>query len=55
MREVYLDHAATTYLDPRVKEAMEPYWSEEFGNPSSLYRAGRKAKEALDSARQTVA
>lgn len=55
MREVYLDHAATTYLDQRVKEAMEPYWGTEFGNPSSLYRAGRKAKEALDNARQTVA
>ncbi len=55
MREVYLDHAATTYLDPRAKEVMEPYWEAEFGNPSSLYRAGRKAKEALDNARQTVA
>ncbi|MDO8500099.1 MAG: cysteine desulfurase family protein [bacterium] len=55
MREVYLDHAATTYLDPRVKEAMEPYWEIEYGNPSSLYRAGRKAKEVLDGARQTVA
>jgi cysteine desulfurase len=34
---------------------MEPYWSEEYGNPSSLYRKGRRAKEALDNARQTVA
>ena len=55
MREVYLDHAATTYLDPRVKEAMEPYWEVEFGNPSSLYRPGRRAKEALDSAREKIA
>lgn len=55
MREVYLDHAATTYLDPRVREAMEPYWEIEYGNPSSLYRAGRKAKEALDQSRDTVA
>ncbi len=55
MREVYLDHAATTYLDPRVKEAMEPYWTEDFGNPSSLYRGGRRAKEALDKARETIA
>ena len=55
MREVYLDHAATTYLDPRVKEAMEPYWTEEFGNPSSLYRKGRRAKDALDHARETIA
>lgn len=55
MREIYLDHAATTYLDPRVKEAMEPYWEIEYGNPSSLYRVGRRAKDALDQARQTVA
>lgn len=55
MKEVYLDHAATTYLDPRVKEAMEPYWEEEYGNPSSLYRPGRRAKEALDNARGTIA
>ena len=50
-----MDHAATTYLDPRVAEAMEPYWMEEFGNPSSLYRAGRRAKDALDHARETIA
>ena len=55
MREVYLDHAATTYLDPRVKEAMETYWEIEYGNPSSLYRPGRRAKEALDQARETIA
>lgn len=55
MREVYLDHAATTYLDPRVKEAMEPYWEIEFGNPSGLYRPGRRAKEAIDGAREIVA
>lgn len=55
MREVYLDHAATTYLDPRVKAAMDSYWEQEFGNPSSLYRAGRRAKEALDRARETTA
>ncbi len=54
MKEVYLDHAATTYLDSRVKEAMEPYWEMEYGNPSSLYRSGRRAKEALDGARETV-
>lgn len=55
MREVYLDHAATTYLDPRVKEAMDLYWEKEFGNPSSLYRTGRRAKNALDMARASVA
>lgn len=55
MREIYLDHAATTYLDPRVREAMNPYWEEEYGNPSSLYLRGRRAKEALDDARETIA
>jgi cysteine desulfurase len=55
MREVYLDHAATTYLDPRIRSAMEPYWEEDFGNPSSLYRRGRRAKDALDAARGGVA
>lgn len=55
LRNVYLDHAATTYLDPRVKKAMEPYWEDNFGNPSSLYRTGRRTKQALTDARQTVA
>ena len=55
MREVYLDHAATTAMDPRVKEAMEPYWTTVFGNPSTLYRPGRLAKDALDGARMKVA
>lgn len=54
MQEVYLDHAATTYLDPRVKEAMDLYWENEYGNPSSLYRSGRRAKDALDAARATI-
>ena len=52
---IYLDHAATTYLDPRVVAAMAPYWQENFGNPSSLYEAGRQAKAAINQARQTVA
>jgi cysteine desulfurase len=55
IRDVYLDHAATTYLDPRVKKAMEPFWEDNFGNPSSLYRTGRKAKQVLDEARATIA
>lgn len=54
-REVYLDHAATTYLDPRVVKAIEPFWEDNFGNPSSLYRTGRKAKQALDEARASIA
>jgi cysteine desulfurase len=54
-RSVYLDHAATTPLDPRVHAAMEPYLTHEYGNPSALYAAGRRAKEALDRARKQVA
>lgn len=52
---IYLDHAATTPLDGRVLEAMLPYLTEHFGNPSSVYRLGRQARQALDEARQTVA
>lgn len=52
---IYLDHAATTPLDPRVLEAMLPYLSERFGNPSSIHRLGREARQALDEAREVVA
>lgn len=55
MREVYLDHAATTPMNPQVLEAMEPYWTTVFGNPSTLYRPGRLAKDALDGARAKIA
>ena len=55
MKEIYLDCAATTPMDARVKAAMEPYWDTAFGNPSTLYRQGRMAKDALDQARSTVA
>ncbi|MBA3469361.1 MAG: cysteine desulfurase NifS [Herpetosiphonaceae bacterium] len=52
---IYLDHAATTPTDPRVVEAMLPYFSERFGNSSSIYRLGRSSLEALDDARESVA
>lgn len=55
MRPVYLDHAATTPLDPEVLEAMLPYLRENFGNPSSLHRAGQRARGAIDEARARVA
>jgi cysteine desulfurase len=54
-RTVYLDHAATTPVDPRVVEAMQPYWTEKFGNPSSMYRLGREANRALEESRDVVA
>jgi cysteine desulfurase len=52
---VYLDYAATTPVDPRVKEAMEPFWDLEFGNAGGLYEEGRKAKEAMENSRETIA
>ncbi len=53
-RSVYLDYAAATDLDPRVKRAMEPFWSDRFGNPSSLSGLGRQAKVALEAARKSI-
>jgi cysteine desulfurase len=52
---VYLDHAATTPLDPAVLEVMLPYFTERFGNASSVYRLGREARRALDRSREQVA
>jgi cysteine desulfurase len=52
---IYLDHAATTATRPEVVEAMLPYLTERFGNPSSVYSLGREARRALDEARETVA
>ena len=54
-RTVYLDHAATTAVDPRVVEAMLPFWTERYGNASSIYALGRDAHRALEEARETVA
>jgi len=52
---VYMDHAATTPVHEKVLEAMLPYFSEQFGNPSSIYGVARNARKALDDARETVA
>jgi cysteine desulfurase len=52
---IYLDHAATTPLDPRVLEAMLPALTGAWGNPSSTYREGRAARKAMDMARRSVA
>ena len=54
-RTIYLDHAATTPVDPAVVEAMLPYWTATYGNASSLHHKGREASDALEEARQTVA
>ena len=55
MKRIYLDHAATTYLDPRVKRAMEPFWEKNFGNASTIYKEGLDARNALNQARKTIA
>ncbi|MBQ4569233.1 MAG: cysteine desulfurase NifS [Ruminococcus sp.] len=53
--QIYADNAATTALSPKVLEAMTPYLTEVFGNPSSLYRIGAKAKDAVEAARAEIA
>lgn len=55
MRPVYLDHNATTPLDPRVREAMLPWLGERWGNPSSAHGAGQAAADAVETAREAVA
>jgi cysteine desulfurase len=55
VKEIYLDHSATTYLDPRVKKEMDKYFCEEYGNPGSFNTIGLRAKEAVDDARETIA
>jgi cysteine desulfurase len=55
MPRVYLDHAATTPLDGRVREAMLPYLGQTFGNASSLHSYGRAARDAVETAREQVA
>ncbi|MCX7682433.1 MAG: cysteine desulfurase [Anaerolineae bacterium] len=54
-RRIYMDHSATTPVDPRVVEAMAPYWSEVFGNSESSHFFGQEAASALEQARQTIA
>src|SRR5574341_2234714 len=54
-RLVYLDHSATTPVDPQVVDAMLPYFTEKFGNASSLHHWGQAALAALDESRRTVA
>ncbi|GIP31436.1 cysteine desulfurase family protein [Paenibacillus sp. J2TS4] len=55
MKPIYLDHAATTPMHPAVLEAMTPYFTDVFGNPSSVHSFGRLAHRALNEARERVA
>jgi len=55
MKRIYLDHAATTPVDKRVLKEMQPYFSQRFGNASSLHLFGQEAKEAMEKARERIA
>jgi cysteine desulfurase len=55
VQRIYFDNAATTPLDPQVLEAMMPYLTEKFGNPSSIYSYGRESRLAVENARKSVA
>ena len=52
---IYLDYNATTPLCAPAREAMQPYLEQHFGNPSSVHRAGREARAAIDNARDQLA
>ncbi len=55
MKRIYVDYAATTPTDPEVVNAMQPYFSDQFGNPSSVHSFGQESKAAIDDARETIA
>ncbi|MGH2538160.1 MAG: cysteine desulfurase family protein [Candidatus Promineifilaceae bacterium] len=55
MKSTYLDHGASTPVRPEVLEAMRPFWSDVYANPSSVHRAGRQASRALENAREQIA
>ena len=55
MKRIYMDHAATTPTDPKVLNAMMPYFSEKFGNPSGIYGEAREGKAAVTRAREQIA
>ena len=54
-RIIYMDHSATTFVKPEVLDAMIPYFTERFGNPSSIYNLARESKKAIDAAREQTA
>ena len=51
---IYMDHAGTTALEPRVLDVIQPYFTERFGNPSSIHTIGQEARQAVDDARERV-
>ncbi|UNC93677.1 cysteine desulfurase NifS [Candidatus Contubernalis alkaliaceticus] len=55
MRQVYMDHSATTPVDPEVFKAIIPYYNDRYGNPSSIYSLGLQAKGAVERAREQIA
>src|SRR5271154_4423730 len=55
MTRIYFDNAATTSLDKEVLDAMMPYLTSHFGNPSSIYSYGRESRMAIENARKSVA
>jgi len=55
IKRIYMDHAAAAPMDKRVKKAMGPYWTENFGNPNALYKEGLIARSAIENAREDIA
>ncbi|MDD1765625.1 MAG: aminotransferase class V-fold PLP-dependent enzyme, partial [Methanomassiliicoccales archaeon] len=55
MKIVYMDYASSSPVDPRVSQAMLPYFTESIGNPSSIHQIGAEAREAIEVARRQVA
>lgn len=55
MNTIYLDHAATTAMEPEAVDAMLPYFRQYYGNPSAAYRMATESKRVLRKARQTIA
>jgi len=54
MKKIYMDYAATTPVDPEVLKEMQPYFCEQFGNPSSLHSYGQRARKAVESVREKI-